>query len=128
MAQFPETQERLSFAGGSMLGAPETGRRPLIRTTQLNMGPVLFLVQNNHRKRRQRRKRQHNLGALAIMDSVIMAAIVVITVVVMVVVMVVVSAILMLVMAIIVATRVARASVASIVMPPIRGKRRRSEG
>lgn len=92
-----------------------------------NVGAVMFLVQNDDRKRRQRRKRQNDLGTPAVTDMVMMTAIVVMTVV-MAVVMFLVSAIPMFVMARIVAARVVRASVATITMSPVRGKRRRSEG
>ena len=125
MAQFPDAQE---------CRATIPGRRPLERATLLEVGAVMFLVQDNDRKRRQRRKRQHDLGAVAVMAGIEMMPMTVVMFVVvsakpMPVVMLIVPSVLpMPVLTVVVATRVVLVSVATTTMSPIRGECRRGEG
>jgi len=98
----------------------------------LEVGAVMFLVQDNDRERR-RRKWQHDLGAVTVMAGVMVTMTVVMFDVVSampmpVVVMAVLPAIPMPVIAIVVATCVALVTVATVAVPAVRGERRRGEG
>lgn len=102
------------------------GWQPSVRAAQFDVGTVMFLIQDNDRKRWQRWKRQHDLGtvvAVAVIASVMMTAMLAMTVVMT----IVVSAISVPVMAIIVAACAFLAPVSAIVMPSIRSERRRGE-
>jgi len=87
---------------------------------------VVFLVQDNDRKRRQRRKRQHDLGAVTTVAVMAWAMMMAMTVMMTMVMTVVVSTIAVLV-AITVAACMVRAPVAAIALSSIRGRRRRGE-